>query len=83
MLTMTADAVALAQFLVSDGAVPQEATVDALHVALAAVNGVDYLLTWNCRHLANATLRVRFEAVLNTAGHACPIICTPEELMED
>lgn len=43
---------------------------------------IDYLLTWNCKHLANASLRVQIAALLEDAGYACPVICTPEELME-
>jgi len=56
---------------------------DALHIAVAAVNGVDYLLTWNCKHLANAVHYHRVEQIVENAGYACPIICTPEELMEE
>ncbi len=76
-------AVALAERLVSRNLVPQESAADALHIAVAAVNGIDYLLTWNCRHLANAARRQKIEASVEEAGYACPIICTPEELMED
>jgi hypothetical protein len=54
---------------------------DAFHIAIAAVNGVDYLLTWNCKHIANATLRGRIEKVCRDAGYEPPIICTPEELV--
>jgi len=55
---------------------------DAVHVAMAATAGMDYLLTWNCRHLANASLRGRISEVCRTAGHRPPTICTPEELRE-
>lgn len=76
-------AVSLAEHLVSAGPIPRESAADALHIAIAAANGVDYLLTWNCKHLANAVHRNRIEAVVEGAGYACPVICTPEELMED
>lgn len=76
-------AVSLADQLVSAGPIPQESAADALHIAVAAVNGVAYLLTWNCKHLANAALRHRIEMLVEEAGYACPVICTPEELMED
>ncbi|HIJ64938.1 MAG TPA: type II toxin-antitoxin system VapC family toxin [Candidatus Hydrogenedentes bacterium] len=83
-ILQTSDAaVSLAKQLVSPGPIPPESAADALHIALAAFNGVDYLLTWNCKHLANAALRGRIEAIVEEAGYACPIICTPEELMED
>ena len=55
---------------------------DALHIAIAATNGVHFLLTWNCRHLANATMRPSIEAVCVARGLKAPIICTPEELLE-
>ncbi len=83
ILRTTEEAVSLAERLVSTGPIPREAAADALHIAIAAVNGVDYLLTWNCKHLANAILRGRIEALVEEAGYACPVICTPEELMED
>jgi hypothetical protein len=59
---------------------PERATADALHIATAAVHGMDYLLTWNCTHIANVTLRGRIEAVCREAGFEPPAICTPEEL---
>jgi hypothetical protein len=60
---------------------PQRAATDALHLAVAALHGMDYLLTWNCTHLANAALRSRIESVCESANLAPPIICTPPELM--
>ena len=53
-----------------------------MHVAIAAVNGIDYLLTWNLRHLANAVIRGKIEEAVRKAGLVPPVICTPEELME-
>jgi len=53
--------------LVGNGPIPREATADALHIAIAAVNGIDYLLTWDCRHLANASLRVQIAALRENA----------------
>ncbi|HQL64180.1 MAG TPA: hypothetical protein PLQ35_18050 [bacterium] len=55
---------------------------DGLHIAVAAVHRVPYLLTWNCRHMANATMRVQIETVCSRPGFLCPIICTPEEMLE-
>ena len=57
-----------------------EAAQDALHLAMTCVHGMQYLLTWNCTHLANARLRSRIEQVCREAGYVPPIICTPEEL---
>ncbi len=73
---------ALAQMLIEHVPLPTSAAADALHIAIAVVNGMDYLLTWNCTHIANAALRSRIEAVCRSKGFAVPIICTPEELLE-
>ena len=82
LLEVTEEAVSLAQELLSAGAVPEKAAEDALHLAIAATNGVEYLLTWNCKHLANATMRTKIEDVCRLAGYEPVIICTPEELLE-
>jgi hypothetical protein len=79
-LAVSPEATALAKRLLDDGAFPDKAAVDALHVAIAATNGMDYLLTWNCRHLANATMRLLIEDVCREAGFEPPVICTPYEL---
>ena len=55
---------------------------DALHIGIAAANGVDYLPTWNIRHLANASMRRRIEDACRANGFEAPVLCTPEELME-
>lgn len=80
LLAVTAEAVTLARLLVRRGAIPKGAEVDALHIATAAVHGTDYLLTWNCKHIANALMRSRIEALCRSAGFEPPIMCTPEEL---
>ena len=79
---MEPEAVALAQLLVSDGLVPEKAAVDALHIAIAAAQGMDYLLTWNLKHIANAIFRNAIADACRRQGYEPPIICTPEELME-
>lgn len=73
----------LAAKLVASGAIPRRAAEDALHIGVAAVHGVDYLLTWNCKHIANATMRQAIERVCREAGYEPPVICTPEELLDD
>lgn len=78
----TEDAEELAKVLLDEIPLPPRADADALHLAIAAVNGLDYLLTWNCRHLANATYRPMIELICHQAGFQPPIICTPLELME-
>ena len=82
-LNLTEEVYSLARPLTENVPLPETATVDAFHIAVAAVNGSDYLLTWNCRHIANATLRGRIEDVCRKAGFEPPIICTPDEFMEE
>ena len=83
LLGITEDAIHLASRLVSDGGLPAKARVDALHVAVATVHGMDYLLTWNCNHIANASLRSKIEAICKASGFLPPVICTPLELPKD
>jgi len=73
----------LARRLLTDGALPPNASDDALHLAIAAVNSLDYLLTWNCRHIDNAEKKPLMRTVCMFAGFQCPEICTPDELMGD
>jgi hypothetical protein len=72
---------ALATDLQRSCRLPVKAATDSLHVAVAAVNGMDFLLTWNCTHLANAEFIPRIRGECETQGYSCPTICTPEELM--
>src|SRR5712691_1842848 len=80
-LDVTETAESLAEAIMAAGLLPPHAGRDAAHVAVAAVHGVDYLLTWNCKHLANAQIARRIAVVCKKLGHRMPIICTPEELM--
>jgi hypothetical protein len=73
----------LAARLLAASALPEMAKADALHIAIASVHGIDYLLTWNCKHIANATMRLKIESICRSSGYEPPIICTPLELMED
>lgn len=83
LLDITDEVRDLADQLIEAGAVPQSEPRDALHIAIAAVNGVQYLVTWNFKHIANAAMRGRIESVCRDAGLEPPIICTPEELAGD
>ncbi len=82
LLETTAAALALAKEFIRTGILPAKAGDDALHIAIAATQRVPYLLTWNCRHLANATMRPLIESMCASNGTKAPIICTPEELLE-
>jgi predicted nucleic acid-binding protein len=82
ILELREDAVALARALMDDGPIPQRSVGDALHIAIATVHGMDFLLTWNCVHIANAVMRNAITSVCRSRGYDPPVICTPEELME-
>lgn len=83
VLAVNEEAGELAEAILSSKAIPPRATRDAAHVAVAAVHEIDYLVTWNCRHLANAQIMRRISLVCDRLGYRMPIICTPEELMGD
>jgi hypothetical protein len=83
MLDISEDALRLARQLIHASALPAIALRDAEHVGICATNGMDFLLTWNCRHLANAKQRDRIIQVCADFDLRAPTICTPEELFGD
>ena len=82
-LQVTEEVRTLGQELIRRHALPEKAEIDAYHVAIATVNGMEYLLTWNCTHIANAHTRPKIEATCRALGYEPPIICTPQELTEE
>ena len=82
-LVIDDDARELAGALVSGAAIPSEYPEDALHLAVAAVNGMHVVVTWNFRHLNNPFTRMMVRQVVENSGYACPEICSPEELLGD
>jgi len=83
LLEVTDDAQNLAVTIVREGLLPQASYPDALHIATATVHEIDYLLTWNCNHIANAEILPRVGLICERFGLALPYICTPEELLGD
>ncbi len=83
LLEITENALSLAEVLIKKGAIPKKASEDALHISIAVVNGIDYLISWNCKHIANAKMRSKIDQVCLSAGYEPIIICTPEEILED
>jgi predicted nucleic acid-binding protein len=81
LLLINEQALHIAEARVTKGIVPTKAAEDALHIAVATVYGVDYLLTWNCRHIANPEMQRNIAAYLEQIGLFLPFICTPEELL--
>jgi len=81
LLAITERAIRLAEIFLTKRHLPQKAEADALHIAIATVHRMDYLLTWNCRHIANAEIQRELRSVTEQQGVELPILCTPNELM--
>lgn len=81
MLQLNDVASHLARTLMKRNAIPAKAVEDALHISVATAHGMDYLLTWNCKHIANAETRNLIVTTCRAEGYEPPIICTPEELL--
>lgn len=80
ILDVPTEASRLAGLLLSRGILPPKAGADAVHIAVATVHGMDYLLTWNLKHIANAQVRKLVARIFRAEGYESPEICTPEEL---
>jgi predicted nucleic acid-binding protein len=81
LLDLTEEAIELAREFLQQSNLPLKASNDALHMALATVYGLDYLLTWNCKHMANAQIQRKLSQISFELGYKLPVICTPYELM--
>ena len=81
VLELTEQVFELAKSLVETGPIPEEYFEDALHIAVAAVNGIHFLITWNCHHINNPHMRPEIVRVVESFGLECPVICTPDEYM--
>jgi hypothetical protein len=81
VLEFSTDAEELMQAILATRLIPEKASADAAHIAIAAVQRMDFLLTWNCRHIANAAIVDDLRQVCSDAGFPAPVICTPYELM--
>lgn len=81
LLDITSSSIDLAKDLVTSGIVPLKASEDALHISIATIHFTDYLLTWNCRHIANPEMQARIAERFRNKGLFLPFICTPEELI--
>ena len=81
VLAVTDDVEELTRRILATGLIPPRATRDAAHIAFASVHGMDFLLTWNCRHIHNAMIYRRLSGVCVALGFTLPVLCTPRELM--
>jgi predicted nucleic acid-binding protein len=82
-LAVTNEVIQFAAKLINEKAIPETELRDAYHVSCAYIHGINYLLTWNCKHLAHAQRRERIQQLGTTWGYLSPILCTPEELLGD
>jgi hypothetical protein len=80
-LALTDDVLRLGGEFVDHALLPQKAAEDALHIAVATIHAVDFLLTWNCTHIANPQIQIRLAEYLQGKDLFLPFICTPEELL--
>jgi len=81
MLDINDEVKVLAKSLIKAKAVPSESQEDALHIAVATINGLDCIVTWNFAHINNPFTRMRIRHALEAAGHVAPEICSPDELL--
>jgi len=81
LLLINEDALQIAQALLERKIIPTKAAEDGLHIATATIHSVDYLLTWNCKHIANPEIQRNIAQYLDEIGLYLPFICTPEELL--
>jgi hypothetical protein len=82
LLEIPLQAMDLANALVDATALPVKAKVDALHIAIAAYERMDFVLTWNFKHIANAQSASKVRQVCESFGQVCPVLCSPLELLE-
>ena len=82
LLEITEEVVDLAEKIIIEKIIPEKAIRDALHIAVATSNEMSFLLSWNCKHIANAEIIKRLRKTVTDEGFELPVICTPEELLE-
>ena len=83
VLVATDSAKELAKALIVENAISASSAEDALHISIAAVQGIDFLLTWNFKHINNANMRDKITQVVNRLNFRSPILCSPEELINE
>jgi hypothetical protein len=82
MLDIDDEARTLAEKIIAGRGIPEEFPEDALHIAVAVVNGIEVIITWNFAHLNNPFTRMMVRQIVENEGYWCPEICSPEELLE-
>ena len=80
VLGISSEAERIADALITEKALPENSQEDALHIGIATSHGMDYLLTWNFKHINNAKKKLHVMQVIQNSGFTCPVLCSPEEL---
>ena len=83
ILETTGNAIGLSKLLIAEKAIPETSTEDALHIAIAAVQGMDFLLTWNFKHINNANTKEKIAGIITDSHFKSPVLCSPEELIHE
>lgn len=83
LLDLNQSVISLAEQFLERSNLPAKADIDAIHIAAATIHGMDYLLTWNCKHIANAQIQRKLAEISLDFGYELPILCTPYELLGD
>lgn len=83
LLELSAEVLNISQDFLNRGIIPEKCPDDAVHIAVASIHNIDYLLTWNCKHIANPRNWRRISDCLSDHGYRSPVICTPEDLIGD
>ncbi len=81
MLEVESKAGELTELLLSEKAIPEKCPEDAMHIAVAAVNGMDFIVTWNFKHINNPFMKKKIDQVVEMSGYHCPVLCSPDELL--
>jgi len=83
LLELSDEVLTISQDFLERGIIPEKCPDDAVHIAVASIHNIDYLLTWNCKHIANPRNWRRISDCLSAHGYRSPVICTPEDLIGD
>ena len=81
LLDINEEVANLAAMILQSGIIPKKSSIDAAHISIATVHNMQFLLTWNCTHIANAEITTALHSLCLSSGYQCPVICTPIELM--
>ena len=83
IIELSDDVAELARRYLAAANIPRKSHIDAFHIAVAVISGMDFLLSWNFHHIANAFIKEKIRRINDALSLVTPEICTPEELVEE